>query len=217
MKYKLSRGGYDLHISVTKKYIKSRDSCPKIVLHENKKKLYELGHRNRLFFNGTSSSTLSFLLYLTHKVPKQRNKPKNAKKNVRSSSKYLLNYFLNFCQISMWVDDDGAQLTTRDLDECHGKWHGSEYRYHVTADYPYFINCFRGRVPAQNKNTLVRRGRRETSYSWRQAARMPTVHKAVIFPLKMNECKICSSIKSCRSNNYGNSWTRPSQPMPRYR
>ena len=37
------------------------------------------------------------------------------------------------------VDEDGHQLTSRDLDECHGKWHGSEYRYHVTADYPYFL------------------------------------------------------------------------------
>ena len=68
-----------------------------------------------------------------------------------------------------------------DLDECHGKWHGSEYRYHITADYPYFISCFRGRVPSQNKESLTSqrlrsagsyRGRR--SYSWSESARMPS-------------------------------------------
>ena len=100
--------------------------------------------------------------------------------------------------ISTIVDDDGAQLTTRDLDECHGKWHGSEYRYHVTADYPYFINCFRGRVPAQNKQTPVRRrGRR--SYSWREAARLPEWEQTFQLPLKMGDCKVCSSVKSCRN------------------
>jgi len=81
------------------------------------------------------------------------------------------------------IDDNGQQLTSADLDECHGKWHGNEYRYHVTADFPYFISCFRGRVPSQNKQGLSSdryRGRRSESanrerrsFSWKEGARMP--------------------------------------------
>jgi hypothetical protein len=93
-------------------------------------------------------------------------------------------------------DDDGAQLTSKDLDECHGKWHGHEYRYHVTADYPYFIGCFRGRVPAQNKETLVRRYRR--SYSWREGERLPSrLSGPVTTTLKMGDCKTCSRVDVC--------------------
>ena len=113
------------------------------------------------------------------------------------------------------VDDDGAQLTSRDLDECHGKWHGSEYRYHVTADYPYFISCFRGRVPAQNKQTPVRRGRGKRSYSWREGARLPDFHEATFqLPLKMGDCKVCRNVNSCFGNSQTYSSTRQSQFVP---
>ena len=72
-------------------------------------------------------------------------------------------------------------ILSADLDECHGKWHGSEYRYHVTADFPYFISCFRGRVPSQNKESLRSnriRGRRSPSFSWRESARLPSFSAA---------------------------------------
>lgn len=110
------------------------------------------------------------------------------------------------------VDEDGHQLTSRDLDECHGKWHGSEYRYHVTADYPYFLRCFRGHVPAQNKlnPTSHRRGKR--SYSWREAARLPSYGATLPSPLKMGDCKTCTDIRSCfdpyqrQRNKISNHW-----------
>ncbi|CPW28190.1 Uncharacterised protein [Mycobacteroides abscessus] len=48
---------------------------------------------------------------------------------------------------------DGNVLTTRDLDECHGitssvRLDGRDvatYHYVMTQDYPYSVNCFRGR------------------------------------------------------------------------
>ncbi|XP_063689084.1 uncharacterized protein LOC134822119 [Bolinopsis microptera] len=45
------------------------------------------------------------------------------------------------------IDETGRQLTTADLDECHGKVSDGQYRYHATVDYPYFISCFKGIVP----------------------------------------------------------------------
>ncbi|XP_039254745.2 uncharacterized protein LOC120331687 [Styela clava] len=41
-------------------------------------------------------------------------------------------------------DDDGTQLTISDLDECNGKVTNGQYRYHITADFPYFMGCFKG-------------------------------------------------------------------------
>ena len=50
----------------------------------------------------------------------------------------------------------GAILANKDLDECHGHTHElvidglrvSSYHYHFTAEYPYTVGCFRGRVAA---------------------------------------------------------------------
>ena len=51
------------------------------------------------------------------------------------------------------IDDDGHEISASELDECNGKFHlmadGSgmyTYRYHITADFPYFIGCYRGSV-----------------------------------------------------------------------
>lgn len=45
------------------------------------------------------------------------------------------------------IDEDGKQLTSRELDECHGRFTAlGEYRYHATKDFPYFISCFRGEL-----------------------------------------------------------------------
>jgi len=113
------------------------------------------------------------------------------------------------------VDDDGAQLRSADLDECHGKWHGSEYRYHITADYPYFISCFRGRVPSQNKESLTSqrlrsagsyRGRR--SYSWSESARMPSFSSyEKQKPIKMGDCKVCRTVTSCDNRTKSKTWS----------
>ncbi|XP_019613981.1 PREDICTED: uncharacterized protein LOC109461943, partial [Branchiostoma belcheri] len=42
--------------------------------------------------------------------------------------------------------EDGVTLTSADLDECHGRLVDGRYRYHVTADFPYFLGCFKGVV-----------------------------------------------------------------------
>ncbi|XP_066289094.1 uncharacterized protein [Branchiostoma lanceolatum] len=44
------------------------------------------------------------------------------------------------------VDETGRTLTSADLDECHGREVNGQYQYHITADYPYILSCFRGRV-----------------------------------------------------------------------
>ncbi|XP_078688892.1 uncharacterized protein LOC144920547 [Branchiostoma floridae x Branchiostoma belcheri] len=44
------------------------------------------------------------------------------------------------------VDETGRTLTSADLDECHGREVNGRYQYHITADYPYILGCFRGRV-----------------------------------------------------------------------
>ena len=96
------------------------------------------------------------------------------------------------------TDSSRDMLFSADLDECHGKWHGNEYRYHVTADFPYFISCFRGRVPSQNKQGLSSdryRGRRSESanrerrsFSWKEGARMPGYSSYTqVKPVKMGK------------------------------
>lgn len=64
----------------------------------------------------------------------------------------LLGYALDGFGIYGPRGDDGAALSTADLDECHGHVHAIEwdgetverYHYHLTADYPYTLGCFRG-------------------------------------------------------------------------
>jgi hypothetical protein len=38
----------------------------------------------------------------------------------------------------------GEELSTAELDACHGHRHGGRYHYHATLDYPYTLGCFRG-------------------------------------------------------------------------
>jgi hypothetical protein len=48
--------------------------------------------------------------------------------------------------------EDGNELATADLDECHGHTHAVDvdgktvelYHYHATKDFPYTVSCFRG-------------------------------------------------------------------------
>ncbi|MEK7571434.1 MAG: YHYH protein [Patescibacteria group bacterium] len=50
--------------------------------------------------------------------------------------------------------ENGKELATADLDECHGHTHSitwdgaikSMYHYHVTRDFPYSVGCFRGKA-----------------------------------------------------------------------
>ncbi|XP_033098687.1 uncharacterized protein LOC117102503 [Anneissia japonica] len=45
------------------------------------------------------------------------------------------------------IDEDGTELTSADLDDCHGKVSSDgSYRYHTTEDFPYILGCYRGTV-----------------------------------------------------------------------
>jgi hypothetical protein len=44
-------------------------------------------------------------------------------------------------------DEDGTELVSADLDECHGKVDSDGmYRYRVTRDFPYILGCMKGQV-----------------------------------------------------------------------
>ena len=45
------------------------------------------------------------------------------------------------------IGEDGVQLTAADLDECGGKFdREGRYKYHVTGDPQYFMNCLKGEI-----------------------------------------------------------------------
>lgn len=47
-------------------------------------------------------------------------------------------------------DENGNTLTHNDLDECNGRYINGQYRYHVTADFPYYLGCYKGYVDTRN-------------------------------------------------------------------
>ena len=65
----------------------------------------------------------------------------------------LVGYALDGFGIFSPYDAGGKELTTRDLDECHGTtspitWDGkvvTMYHYVMTRDFPYTVSCFRGK------------------------------------------------------------------------
>jgi hypothetical protein len=69
----------------------------------------------------------------------------------------LVGYALDGFGIYSPYDADGRELTTADLDECHGltstvEWEGAQvpmYHYVMTRDFPYTVSCFRG-SPTRN-------------------------------------------------------------------
>jgi hypothetical protein len=69
----------------------------------------------------------------------------------------LVGYALDGFGIYSPYDDAGRELTTADLDECHGTtsmvdWDGQQvlmYHYVMTRDFPYTVSCFRG-TPTRN-------------------------------------------------------------------
>ena len=64
----------------------------------------------------------------------------------------LVGYALDGFGIYGSRGEDGTELRTSDLDECHGHTHEIEwdgrlvamYHYHATAEYPYTVGCYRG-------------------------------------------------------------------------
>jgi hypothetical protein len=73
----------------------------------------------------------------------------------------LIGYALDGFGIYGVYGEDGAQLWTADLDECHGhshliEWEGEwkeMFHYHATADYPYTLSCYRGQAIRLESNT----------------------------------------------------------------
>lgn len=73
----------------------------------------------------------------------------NSDNNIHSD---LVGYAFDGFGIYGLKGEDGKELSSRDLDECHGEthvidWDGEEkemYHYHMTQDFPYTVGCFRG-------------------------------------------------------------------------
>lgn len=47
----------------------------------------------------------------------------------------------------------GQEMTSKDLDQCHGHVYNGEYRYRLTRDYPYIMGCFKGTRANQGGRT----------------------------------------------------------------
>lgn len=75
----------------------------------------------------------------------------------------LVGYALDGFGIYSGRDANGVEISTADLDECHGMtsmvpWDGlivSMYHYVLTKDYPYTIGCFRGTPLASRGGTMA--------------------------------------------------------------
>jgi hypothetical protein len=69
----------------------------------------------------------------------------------------LVGYALDGFGIFSPYAKDGSEITSADLDECHGAtseitWEGQAvtmYHYVLTRDFPYTVACFRG-IPTRN-------------------------------------------------------------------
>ena len=53
------------------------------------------------------------------------------------------------------ASDFPALLTSADLDACHGRYKNGRYRYHITADFPYSLGCFKGNYTSLNTQPTV--------------------------------------------------------------
>lgn len=42
------------------------------------------------------------------------------------------------------ASDKTDLLKSSDLDACHGRFVDGKYRYHITADFPYTLGCYKG-------------------------------------------------------------------------
>lgn len=88
----------------------------------------------------------------------------------------LIGYALDGFGIYSMRDSQGHELTTRDLDACHGRtskvmWNGKRvnmYHYVMTREYPYSIGCFRG-TPVKLKHYPRFRQRRVTQHHGRRS------------------------------------------------
>jgi len=74
----------------------------------------------------------------------------------------LVGYALDGFGIYGKKGEHGEELTSADLDECHGHTHTitwderkiQMYHYHATADFPYSVGCLKGNFSMQNVRTI---------------------------------------------------------------
>ncbi|HEX9804357.1 MAG TPA: YHYH protein [Candidatus Dojkabacteria bacterium] len=77
---------------------------------------------------------------------------------IKNEHSDLLGYALDGFGIYGLKGENGVELSTADLDECHGhthtiEWDGEEkemFHYHMTQDFPYTVGCFRGQVTTKS-------------------------------------------------------------------
>jgi len=78
----------------------------------------------------------------------------------------LLGYAFDGFGLYGLKDEDGVELSSSDLDECHGhthtiSWDGQQvemYHYHMTRDFPYTVSCFRGKASVNQLSAGGRSG-----------------------------------------------------------
>lgn len=113
------------------------------------------------------------------------------------------------------IDETGRQLTSRDLDECHGKLGpDGNYRYYATVDYPYFVSCFRGSLHREVGITFpVRCTCPYTDAGYILPNRLPFPNYTIAYEwvsifqdLALFPCNKCTSIKSDHTESNVKSW-----------
>lgn len=57
--------------------------------------------------------------------------------------------------LASWHNGGGSNLTTADLDKCHGSSSSGSYRYYMTYDWPYILSCFKGKVIDRRSSSSV--------------------------------------------------------------
>uniref|UniRef100_A0A8W8LUG9 Uncharacterized protein n=1 Tax=Magallana gigas TaxID=29159 RepID=A0A8W8LUG9_MAGGI len=57
--------------------------------------------------------------------------------------------------LASWHNGGGSNLTTDDLDKCHGSNSSGSYRYYMTYDWPYILSCFKGKVIDRRASSSV--------------------------------------------------------------
>lgn len=57
--------------------------------------------------------------------------------------------------LASWHNGGASNLTTSDLDKCHGSNSSGSYRYYMTYDWPYILSCFKGKVIDRRSSSSV--------------------------------------------------------------
>ncbi|CAH1782026.1 unnamed protein product [Owenia fusiformis] len=60
------------------------------------------------------------------------------------------------------LNSAGQNLTSADLDECHGETVNGNYRYRVTHDYPYYLGCYKGGYVSSMGGPAMMRKKRQS-------------------------------------------------------